>query len=122
MVHSASQIFLSDRKNENLQDLLNSNEDNLLQKYEKIITTKAQNEIKQEQNETIKDMKFKLKFHSDKNEFYVKQHQEILNILNITSTNEPLNDILSAIKELKKYEENEIANISNADLKSISYH
>ena len=49
------------------------------------------------------------------NQIYEKQQSEILNILDIPISNQPLVDILSAIKELKKYEENEIVNYSSAE-------
>ena len=110
-----TQIFLADRENENLQNLLNSPPEKLLRKYEKIMTTKSKPLIKQEQSKAIVDMKVKLQFQSEQNQIYEKQQSEILNILDIPITNQPLVDILSAIRELKKYEENEIVNYSNAE-------
>ena len=85
------------------------------------ITAKAQNEIREVKSETINDIKVKLKFHSEKNEMYEKEQKEIMIILGIESTNQPLVDILSAIKELKSYEETETVNYADAEAFLKSY-
>ena len=109
-------IFLADTINEDLQKNLELKPNVLLTKYDHFVIYKAKDSFKQEAIETVEDIKNKLKFHVEKNNLHEKQQSEIFEILNIPKNNQRFDGILSAIKDLKKYEENEISLYSNAQM------
>ena len=95
------------------------NPNTLLHKYKQHIASEIHGQTNQEEAESVKDMKNKLRFHVEQKELYEKQQTEIMKILDIPKNNQCFSAILSAVKELKEsslkmHEQTEIALYSNA--------
>ena len=96
--HFCSKLFDQVGNEESLRSLLKLNGKEIFSRYEKIMIDKDL-----ESKETLSDMKNKLDIQMSKNEHYENGHSEMMSILNIAEENRRFENILPAIKRLKKY-------------------
>ena len=108
----ATKIFQANPSNEDLDILLNLEVDELFNKYEKIINDTNSERIKlEETNETLQDVKVKLKLQTEQRGIYEKQLSEIREVLHLPAVNCNFANILQVVKDL--LEQNETNHWSN---------
>ena len=98
----ATTIFLANAKGENLESLLKLEIEDLFSKYDQSIIVKNSYKDKYEETiETLSEVKTKLQLQMQQKELYEKQHNEMMDILNIPEENRGFASILPAIQHLK---------------------
>ena len=98
----ATKVFLVNPKSENLESLLKLEIEDLFSKYDQSVMVKNSFEEKYEETiETLSEVKTKLQLQIQQKELYEKQHNEMMDILNIPLENRSFATILPAIKNLK---------------------
>ena len=98
----ATTIFLANAKGENLESLLKLEIEDLFSKYDQSIIVKNSYKDKYEETiETLSEVKIKLQLQMQQKELYEKQHNEMMDILNIPEENRGFASILPAIQHLK---------------------
>ena len=98
----ATTIFLANPKGENLESLLKLEIEDLFSKYDQSVMVKKSFKDKYEETiETLSEVKTKLQLQIQQNKLYEKQHNEMMDILNISAENRSFASILPAIQHLK---------------------
>ena len=87
---------------EDLENLLNLEPLELISRFEKVLKGINSDQFSPTDSETISDLKCKLKLQNEQRELYEKQQEKIMDMLKIPKEKRCFQEILLAIKHLKK--------------------